>query len=70
MARTLLGRLNILNIGRCNWSTNFNLYGCTLRRGHKGPHQVDAATGLPPDLMTREEQEAWVRDHRPFSGRD
>ncbi len=55
-------RLNILHIGLCNWSTNFNICGCDLPRGHHGPHHVSAATGLPPTLTTREQQEAWVRD--------
>lgn len=60
-------RLNILHIGWCNWSTNFNLGGCDLPRGHRGPHHVPSATGLPPALTTREAQEEWVRDHRPYS---
>jgi len=63
--RNVLQKLNFMHIGRCNWSTNFNFRGCDLPKGHPGPHRVIAATGLPPELKTREEQEAWVREHRP-----
>jgi hypothetical protein len=63
--RTFLGKLNFLNIGRCNWGTNFTFRGCDLPKDHPGPHHVFAAAGLPPELQTREEQEARVRDHRP-----
>ncbi len=55
-------RLNVLHIGLCTWSTNFNRDACDLPSGHLGPHHVPGATGLPPTLKTREEQEAWVRD--------
>lgn len=58
-------KLNVLHLGLCNWGTNFNLGGCDLPSGHAGPHHVAAATGLPPSLTTRKEQEEWVRDHRP-----
>lgn len=58
-------RLNFLHMGLCNWSTNFNSRGCELPAGHIGPHRVPAAAGMPPSLATREEQEAWVHDHRP-----
>ncbi len=57
--------LNFFHIGLCNWGTNFNLGPCDLPRGHAGLHHVRAATGLPPTLTTRKEQEDWVRDHRP-----
>ena len=58
-------RLNVFHVGWCNWGTNFNSRGCDLPRGHAGPHHVPAATGLPPELTTREAQESWVRNHRP-----
>jgi hypothetical protein len=63
--RTFLGKLNFLNIGRCNWGTNFPFRGCDLPKDHVGPHHVFGAAGLPPELQTRGEQEAWVREHRP-----
>ncbi len=65
MLKRLLAGVNFLNLRRCNWSTNFNVRGCDLPKGHAGPHHVYGATGLPPELSTREAQEAWVREHRP-----
>jgi hypothetical protein len=63
--RSLLEKVNFLHIGRCNWGTNFTIRGCDLPKSHAGPHRVQGASGLPPELRTREEQEAWVHEHRP-----
>lgn len=60
-------RVNPLGIGQCLWSTAFTNpgRGCRKPKGHLDAHDLYGQSGIPADLKTREEQEAWAEAHAP-----
>jgi hypothetical protein len=59
--------LNPLGVGQCLWSTAFTNpgRGCRKPKGHLDAHDLYGQSGIPTDLKTREEQEAWAEAHAP-----
>ena len=53
---------NPLGIGQCLWGTAFTNpgRGCRKPKGHMDAHDLYGQSGIPANLKTREEQEAWA----------
>jgi hypothetical protein len=62
-----MGPPNPLGIGQCLWGTAFTnpARGCRKPKGHTDAHDLYGQTGIPGQLKTREEQEAWAAAHAP-----
>jgi hypothetical protein len=58
---------NPLGIGQCLWGTAFTnpARGCRKPKGHTDAHDLYGQSGIPNDLKTREEQEAWAAAPAP-----
>jgi hypothetical protein len=58
---------NPLGIGQCLWGTAFTNpgRGCRKPKGHMDAHDLYGQSGIPANLKTREEQEAWAIAHVP-----